>query len=450
MMKRSSVMSPFLITITICVSGLIWQLYNLGSHYFKYEVVSEISIHKNDSRRPPAFTLCLPFIDIIDWKKLSDQLHFNSSLYKKYQESNGRITEQEYKRLTIYVQETLTVRQLNELTPDLNELLISSWIRKPGTFRILKSKNGSTIPEDVKVVKFIRDNCVCYKFFNVNSIKSNFSLQSYHIAYGLNRGVHLELKFAKDGIMNRIVIAYIFLLRILIYPRGDRDYPIILTGARNSQNVFHDDASSWSITYSKVIIDLLPKPYVTDCVDYLDIGYENEAHCTHSCTNDYYLSRYFKSIFTASVIDDKYMNVSKIGKLHNSNKRFHVHQYQNIWYNDTDHDHPAISRYSVVGDSSKEKELDKVLEECQRKCSNIGCHRIYYIPTVTGKTDDDKFIIFKLYAMSQPEIKLVSKVKDTTENFIVSVISAIGVWIGISCIDIVTSILVMIKRQVKE
>ena len=99
------------------------------------------------------------------------------------------------------------------------------------------------------------------------------------------RGAHLELNFAKDGIMSRVVIAYIFLTRILLYPRGDRDYPIILVGTRYSKNpkyrdiakckrphkplsmsdissnhgrVFQDNATSWGITYSKITLDLLP------------------------------------------------------------------------------------------------------------------------------------------------------------------------------------------------
>ena len=119
------------------------------------------------------------------------------------------------------------------------------------------------------------------------------------------------------------------------------------------------------------------------------------------------------------MIDDKYMNVSILGSF--AKRVDKVHSHQNIWFNDTDHDHASISRYSILGDSSKEKELDHILDICQDKCSNIGCHRIYYIPAVERKNDDNH-ISFKLYQMSQPEIKSVSKIKNTTEDSIVGVI----------------------------
>ena len=428
-------------------------------------------INKNDSRRPPAFTLCLPFVDIIDWDKISNKFNFTSDIPKNIVEMNLSL-KLSIRRKRLNYKKHSQLKQLNELTSDLNELLISSWIRQPNSFQILIPDNQSTIPKEVQVVKFIRDDCVCYKVFNINEINRNFSLKSYHITYGVKKGIHLELKFDKKGIMSRVVKAYIFLTRILIYPRGDRDYPIVLVGTGYSESpkyrdrakgkgphkplsmsnipsshgrVFQDDATSWGITYSKITLDLLPKPYTTNCMDYSDIGYENEAHCTYSCCNDYFLDKYNKSIFAASVIDDKYMNVSLLGSFPKRVNK--VHSHQNIWFNDTDHDHASISRYSILDESSKENELDKILEICQRKCPSIGCHRIYYIPAVARKDDDDNFVIFKLYQMSQPEIKSVSKVRNTTENFIVGVISAIGVWVGISCADILTPGMALIRRR---
>ena len=82
---------------------------------------------------------------IIDWNKISDKFNFSSSFLDKNRK-NESILETEYQKITAQLQETLTIKQLNELTSDLNELLISSWIRNPNSFQITISDNQSTIP----------------------------------------------------------------------------------------------------------------------------------------------------------------------------------------------------------------------------------------------------------------------------------------------------------------
>src|SRR5687767_9226709 len=54
------------LTISLCAIGVLWQITSLSIEYFSYEVVTELYLKKSEKIQPPAFSLCLPYVDLID------------------------------------------------------------------------------------------------------------------------------------------------------------------------------------------------------------------------------------------------------------------------------------------------------------------------------------------------------------------------------------------------
>ena len=135
-------------------------------------------------------------------------------------------------------------------------------------------------------------------------------------------------------------------------------------------------------------------------------GCENEIHCQHKCVDKTGLEKFNKSIFTVTNLKGD------------------------------DNDWSTLSKYSIVDQPAKEAEVDKIIDYCNKSCPGLNCRRIYFIPQVAVKRDNDKYVIFELYDMNGPEYISWAQEKLPTINFVISILSIIGIWMGISCKDI--------------
>lgn len=111
-----------------------------------------------------------------------------------------------------------------------------------------------------------------------------------------------------------------------------------------------------------------------------------------------------------------------------------------------DNNHPTLSKYSIVNNPKKESEVDKIIDFCNRSCPGLNCRRIYFIPQVTVKRDNKRYVIFELYDMNGPEYIAWSHKKLPPISFMIGIISIIGVWMGISCKDLVMGAFNVTKR----
>lgn len=124
---------------------------------------------------------------------------------------------------------------------------------------------GPDLPPQIIVTKYLKDFYVCYRFMHVKAEQEKFYFRAHHISYGRRPGKLMALRFYKSDFKG-ISRAVIYLHDPKAYPRGDRDYPLILIS--NRYDVFDTDHTYYGITYTKTVLHLLPSPYATKCINY--------------------------------------------------------------------------------------------------------------------------------------------------------------------------------------
>lgn len=381
-----------IVSLLLCLGGTLWQLTSICQEYFSYAVVSEVSLLKVYDIEPPALSLCLPYLEMIGIEK------FN------YTTKDDKLFDRE--KLAQQIQETYSISTLFSLTPDITNLITMSWIRKT------KSYDVDTDISKFMIKKYIRDQYVCYRFSHIDQSTSGFIYRSHHIQYGRKRGAIMGIRLNKTLLVSLIINrAIVYLHPVEMYPRGDRDYALHLI---SESNVFAETDTLWAISWTKVTQILLPPPFATGCRDNKELGYENKEHCQHSCVAKKAINKYGKSLFTLS--------------------------------QDKPNGYTVLSKMSLLKNRSLELEVDDWIEECNSTCWGHNCVKVNFCPLVTSTMNDQESVGFQIFDQNGPETRIVFIEKLSFVGFLVYILSIVGVWLGLSCLDISKTIIRLIAR----
>ena len=192
-------------------------------------------------------------------------------------------------------------------------------------------------------------------------------------------------------------MATLYLHSIDIRPLGDRDFTLNLVGNRSS-GVFTLAASSWTIAYTKQVINMLPSPYKTKCRDFTTIGYESEYHCQMQCSANLALKQFNLSLF---------------------HKTFFLPENVSV-----------LSKRSVFVNKTLAAIVDGIEKTCDDICYGNDCKQTFYAPTV-GSIQDSDDVSFQLQNSNGPEITTEYAPQQSFPNYCVNVLSIFGVWLGL-------------------
>ena len=386
-----------IISLISCASGTMWQLNAVCHDYFAYAVVSEVSLVKVYNIEPPAFSLCLPYVDMIDLQSLNirktDSPDWRNPVYQ-------------------YVQENIPIQQLFNMTPELSKFVTHVWVREEDSYRIL------TGLKNISIKKYIRDDLVCYRVMHPSQeTRPDFSLKSHHVTYGKRGGGLLGLRLRKND-LTHVGRAIVFLHPVDNFPRGDRDYALFLS---SDSSVFDDYQTFWTISWSRTIQLSLEPPFVTNCRNNQMLGFDNKEHCQHQCVNNKTLTHLNQGIFTTT-ITDKETNYT------------------------------ILSSESLLTNHSLQQLVDKFITECNETCWGQNCVRVNYMPLVTSTLRDNESIVFQVYDQNTLETRITFQEKLPFVSFLVYILSIVGFWFGVSCLDLMESIISLadIKKLKKK
>lgn len=372
-----------MLSYMLCSAGLLWQLSTLSTSYFQYQMISKVSYMKNDTVIPPAMSICLPFPEMIDLNKVGwNELNLSSH------EEQARFLR------------SVTVRQVFDATPHFRELISDAWMRERNSFGIDHSLKSFQID------KFTKNDDVCYRIQNRYADDKGFSYKSHQISFGVHPGIIFFVGFNKSKISG-VTEADIYLHESEKYPRGDRDFPIYLGGTKSF--VDSNAQSLWGISQVKETFHLLPSPFETNCKDYKLNNYETEYHCIYDCISQRFIKKFNKTVFTA------------------------VHTEPN--------DDLTITRDEIIEQGKLQTYIDDSLKKCKNDCPGSSCTKVYFIPMIIDTRDYDSMLVFQLFDMNGLEMIADFSPKTALADFTVQALSVSGVWLGISCHDIVFNIL---------
>ena len=366
-----------LLTLTICLIGVTWQIATVSNDYFSYAVVSEVIIEKRKDVHPPAMSLCLPYADVVEEKQMS-LMRANS---------DRQVT-------SMILQENLTVETLFKVTRPLGYFAESAWVRKFNSYNISIGWN------QLNVIKFLKDHYACYKISGKMAEDPNYSWKSHHISFGRHPGAQMGFYLDKKK-LKKVQRASIVLTDVNQFPRGDRDFPLNLFDDSGSHSydlqtdlergeddsikgneydsIFRDSATYWSLAYSKVTQELLPQPFATACRDYTTSGYTSRHDCIDQCINMNSMKEFNQSLFWVTFTEMTGCNMT------------------------------VMSKRSLAKDNMQRR-VDKIIDDCMakvRSCMKQDCTKVYFIPILLSKLDDEQRVVVTLFDMNGPETRLL-------------------------------------------
>lgn len=377
-------------TNLLCLIGLSWQLYVLFTGYFQYHMVSEIYLEKFDTVVPPAFSLCFPYVQMINLSSLGMNLTDEDWI---------RMTPRQVIENSYRIQKNLSIDEIFELTHDLRDIIVDGFIRELDAYEVEKREDRM----DIK--KYVKDDLICYRIIHADQGKSSFHHKSHHLTYGEESRATLSVTLNKSRLLH-VTRVLIHLHPVNMYPRGDREFPLVYVGV-NDSSVFMDGGSYLGVTYTKYTMYYLPPPYKTNCIDYnrqKPKSYESQTHCIHYCMRDVVQRAYNLTSFTSTFTKPRRLTM--------------------------------LNKFDIYNDRGLENEFEKLLRKCKRTCPYQNCTRIFFTPSLLS-VRDSKDVTLVLYDMNGLEWISIFQPKTTLIDLFVQILSVTGVWMGLSCVDMV-------------
>lgn len=379
-------------TNILCLLGLAWQLYVLFAGYFQYHMVSEIYLEKFDKVVPPAFSLCFPYVQMINLSTLGMNLR---------DEDWSKMTPKEITDNSYRIQKNLSVDEIFDLTYDLRDIITDGFIRELDAYEVEKREDRM----DIK--KYVKDDLICYRIIHADQTRNNFHHKSHHLTYGEEAKATLSVTLNKSRLLH-VTKVLIYLHLVDMYPRGDRDFPLVYVGSNHS-SVFAEAGSYLGISYSKYTMYLLPPPYKTSCINYNKLKnktYESQVHCIHYCMRDVVREAYNLTSFTSTFTKPRRLTM--------------------------------LNKFDIYNDRGLENEFEKLLRKCKKTCPHYNCTRVFFTPSLLS-VRDSKDVTLVLYDMNGLEWVSIFQPKTTLIDLFVQILSVTGVWMGLSCVDMVIS-----------
>lgn len=402
-----------LATLCLCLVGALLQMYQILNNYLKYEMMSEVNFFKEDFVRPPAFSICFSYVELIDFSGLNtNDTQIDVDFW------NNITSNKEREVISDHLQQQLTIKQIFDRTPNLTDLLINGWVRRANSYEV----NYDNF-EDMKSVKYVKDDLVCYAIShagqNGSSRSDNFHLRSHHITYGQEPGTQMMVTLDRSKV-NHVSKAVAYLHPFDQLPRGDADFPFNYIS--NEEAKLFTKASSYiGLTYQKININLLPAPYGSGCHNYshrnpgqfgwtLDekkrVTFESEYHCIHYCLRYRTLKFFNETSFTSTFGDALDIQI--------------------------------MTKHSIYQSMEKEVNFDRIFDSCQNSCSGKSCVKSIFMPALVAVRESDE-VTFMIYDMAGLETTATFKPKILLVELLVQVLSVSGVWLGVSCVDFVST-----------
>lgn len=376
--KRNLVFASGVFVIS-CTIGLIYQTVSMSQLYFDYKTTTSIEIAVPDEINPLATSLCLNYIDILDYKRL------NNMTGRRWSFLSQMTTKQNYA-------DNLTVAEIFNFTPEPTSILSRAMFRTKASFNITTAVGDET-NKYFNCSKYLYLDYMCYKFSQKNVTKHPFS---FFAATPSTAGSIYALEL-KEGTTSRSdTIKLLNHEEDLLPFRSMRATPIIIRKYDHRTR----KAEYNTFVYNMIRMDsrLLPPPYKTECMDYNQTGYESEEHCVQDCVKRRILKKYNKIPFSIIIQEplDK-----------------------------------QIVSYKDVSDRQKAA----YILETDRVCKDVICKRkaCWFSVTITDSMPSKGQNFSLLYLIpSHPSFFTTTHAKMDVVEFLTYIMGAVSMWTGLS------------------
>ena len=377
----------------LCGCGLIWQLWLISEMYFGYKVTTSIQISIPDKIHPVSTSFCTRFTDVLDFDRLNKDTGYNWTYsllapdIQKYQDE-------------------LTVNQIFAYTPAENQTIGRIVFREDDSYERIEI-SGNRVYDYFEVRKYVNLEHICYRFHVKRAEVKSYSFYAVTpTSAGMIYEVFLSPQLSRsDPIKVCMHQQHTMPYRSLkIEPVIWRQYDPKTGRARYSK------FTSFQI---KLISQLLPPPYETNCHDYSPT-FASDAHCVQTCVMERSIAELglvpFSALITESAINETMISVIDLRNQSLVQKLLH---------------------------------MEDVCKQVM--CKKSECDMTTTMTTTMSANSSDFGL--KILVPSMPWITVTSNPCMDVIEFLTYVMSAISTWTGLSVMSFMPSKLIKLRKS---
>jgi hypothetical protein len=251
------------IFIIICLTGCLYQIYEISVIYFSYETTTDVRYEDEAITQLPAITFCVPKVSMIK-KEYLNQLVSNLTdpsieISKNF---NALTIKEQFKAL--YTAEEL-----------FNE---KCFVRKTYALKSTEKYVNCHLVSDIKLsINYFN---LCIRLFSQMNRESD---EKYQIDYDFITARYNE-HIAEIQFPSFSPAIYLIM--------NSRNQFIRNCEEKNSLLIYGGKSNRFYVEYRKTDIQLMPKPYKTSCFNYEKLGHISRADCIFKCVTNNYKKSY--------------------------------------------------------------------------------------------------------------------------------------------------------------
>lgn len=361
---------------------MIWQITEISINYFKFETSSSINIAMPGREEAKALNVCFRY----------DEFYRNETVFELFNKIKPGLADQGifYRKQGIRL--FFNISKKLDVTYNFSEIFDAHTNRS------------------VNVTKFIYFHYVCYHVFETpigNDMKRKYEVEWNWDAdpskIGENRSdempyFHIDMRKDARGNLTNVIALY-----AMLSPRNTLPwlefYTLPLQKTKFNQSHYFYTLSGFSYSNRRLM-----SPYIDDCIGYEKLGYFDRNDAINSCINEifmaFYGTPYDKKIFT--------------------------------------HGEPKRYRKKLIAWESWYRAI------CANKYPNVDCKSENVFTQIssfnhTSEVDD---IDFTVKPSDKPSFDIRSQAKIEDIDYACYVLGTVGIWFGLSFLDINPSILI--------
>jgi len=251
-----------IIFIIICLAGCLLQIYQISYAYFSFKTITSVNYVFERRISLPAVTLCFSKQYILRKDYIIDKFPNETDT-----NSTGSI-------LTNYLNK-LSIRQQFEGTLTFEEIIKNCSIAK--TIHIDSDSDFIDCNRITPIRSFLNFQLKCFTLFSQFGNESNDRFLVERFAYDeINESPLIAISIPRE------------IIKVGLYLHSRNVVLRSFTGDKSALIYVFNSVYHSVIKFHKAIVKLLPKPYITSCVDYQKFGYYSRIECISKCKFDYY------------------------------------------------------------------------------------------------------------------------------------------------------------------
>ena len=360
----------------MCAGGVLWQLIVISELYFQYKVSTTTNVFTPETLNPLAMTLCVQIAHVADLERVKQDFKITTL-------PNDAYGDVDFKNWTL--------RQLFDYTPSSDTILVKFFYKTKNAAELIEV--SSNVNRHIEVVKFLQRVYVCYKI----TLKDDQPIKYREISVTSTWQFQVKKLVFNESVMNSKAI------KVMLGNVNHLPYKEMISTKYNIRSL---DSSGHLYTSKHMTIEkhLLERPFETQCIEYITIGFHDQHHCIEECVAAHIFKSFRKVSLLSPVIEASSLKPLTLEDLR---------------------------------DKAMSVNVSKMQEFCQTvQCRNIECHDEEIVTSTDSGTtyENTSQTVWEHQVTSQISFKITSRPTLSFVEFFIYVLGTISTWFGLSVI----------------